>query len=122
VKIEVGYWKTRDGRKARVLCTDAPNKEFPNHGYVELGGGSTSSVGWTASGFRILGREDADDLLFPWTEPDKLVPHWPTLCRVGDRGEYYIGSDLRSKGCALLEYEIRLLVELPPIMLPEEKA
>lgn len=65
MKIEVGYWETRDGRKARVLCTDAPG-EYPVVGYVVSGGKADPWVWFPdGSGLNCGGRLDLER---PWID------------------------------------------------------
>ncbi len=65
MKIEVGYWETRDGRKARVLCTDAPG-EWPVVGYIICGNNAEPWV-WFADGRgQKFGGEL--DLIRPWID------------------------------------------------------
>lgn len=70
--ITVGYWGTRDGRKARVLCTDAPGTH-PVKGYIEIHAGSCSA-GWTANGAWCLDQESDADLICQWV--DRPVVDW----------------------------------------------
>jgi len=70
--IVTGYWETRNGRKARVLCVDAPGSH-PVKGYVEKAGGSCSQ-GWTADGAICLTDEADEDLIRPWV--DRPVVDW----------------------------------------------
>lgn len=74
MKIEVGYWETRDGRKARVLCTDA-EFIYPCVGYVEIRNGDVRLVTWTLNG-RLHGTTSDynDDLIRPWI--DRPVIDW----------------------------------------------
>ncbi len=65
MKIEVGYWETRDGRKARVLCTDAPG-EYPIVGYVVFEGKADPWVWFPdGSGLNCGGRLDLER---PWID------------------------------------------------------
>ena len=71
MKIEVGYWETRDGRKARVLCTDAPGA-YPIVGYM-IEGGEASPRLWFADGSGVAcgGKLDLER---PWI--DRPVVDW----------------------------------------------
>lgn len=77
MNITPGYYKTRDGRKARVLCTDAPG-EYCVVGYVEYEKVSFVCA-WLPDGSAPLRLEGRDDLIELWTEPKpkKRVPCGP---------------------------------------------
>jgi hypothetical protein len=119
VVIKPGYYKTRDGRSARVVCVDAPIDEFPVIGFVE-----NRFCTWKANGaYGDFGDEFKTDLVEPGVEPKKLVPHWPALISDGEGG-YLIDLELHDtvenarkhfhKHPSRIE---RLLTEYPPIML-----
>jgi hypothetical protein len=66
--ITVGYWETRDGRKARVLCTDA-KFIYPCVGYIELDHGDVKLVTWTLGGrFHGSDSDHNEDLIRPWVD------------------------------------------------------
>ncbi len=138
MKIEIGYWRTRNGRKARVLCTDAPGA-YPIVGYVEArdmtmiisttrewtNSGLYSTMEWTNSGLYYresicIGSEN--DLIEPWID-EPLVPHWQAV-QIGTAldasGYYYLSHYIFSsleKAKKVLGEDVRLATELPPIML-----
>jgi hypothetical protein len=67
MKIEPGYWRTRDGRKAQVLLTDIQGLEGK---YSAVGVLSGALETWTANGSYWSSCEpNTDDLLEPWREP-----------------------------------------------------
>jgi hypothetical protein len=68
-----GFYKTRDGRKARVLCVDAPGK-FPCVGYVPTGG-VTVPFSWEVNGFTGL-KGHCAEIVAPWTEPKPRRVAW----------------------------------------------
>jgi len=70
MEIKPGYYKTRDGRKARVLCVDAPG-DFPCVGYVlEFDNLDISVKSWHKNGvFNSSQGTLKSDLIEPWTEP-----------------------------------------------------
>lgn len=66
MKITVGDWKTRDGRKA-VVAAENPNAQSSHRfvGWVE-----TFCVSWTERGtWSAAGNEVGIDLISPWTDP-----------------------------------------------------
>ncbi len=77
MKIEAGkYYKTRDGRKARVYVTDAENRDFPVHGFL-----SGEQLMWTLEGtFYVSLDPSVRDLVSEWVEPK------PRLLAYGDSG------------------------------------
>lgn len=66
--ITPGYYKTRDGRKARVLCVDAPGK-YPCVGYIDQSSEVRGHYSWALDGVYQSGNSSASDLIEPWTEP-----------------------------------------------------
>lgn len=70
LEIAVGYWKTRDGRKARVLCTDAPGL-YLVVGYIFIDSlADHEEFKWAAGGSANACRSPSpSDLLGPWVEP-----------------------------------------------------
>jgi hypothetical protein len=71
VNITIGYWETRDGRKARVLCTDAPSS-YPVVGYIMYEHGCSCS-NWTSSG-SFSNSMGQNDLIRPWV--DRPLVDW----------------------------------------------
>lgn len=69
--ISVGFWKTRDGRKACVLCVDAPGCK-PAKGYVISGNGESYSCGWFLTGRYNFSEQCPQDLMEPWRDPVKF--------------------------------------------------
>jgi hypothetical protein len=98
MKIEPGYYRTRDGRKARVLCTDAPGR-YPVIGYVEEGS-SILCEAWSASGEMVVGAKVGGDLLAPWTQP-KTVTVTPWAFMLGD-GSIFLGQAPRGDFAGIL--------------------
>lgn len=116
-----GYYKTRDGRKARVLCVDAPGN-YPCVGYI-VENGNVATVSWLADGsFRYY---DGLDLIEPWTEPKpkKRIELRRALMRVVGVGvselPYYI-SEYTSSSSAGHGF-IRWLDEDPLVIEVEEE-
>jgi len=73
VNITVGYWETKDGRKARVLCTDAPGR-CPVKGYIETAEGESGSMSWALKGEWLSPSNTGADLIRPWI--DRPVVDW----------------------------------------------
>lgn len=51
--------QTKDGQPARILCTDAPDREYPVVGYI---GGDSYPSRWTADGRFLSKGKSACDL------------------------------------------------------------
>ena len=66
MNITAGYWKTRDGRKARVLCVDAQGR-YPCVGYVEYKD-CVSPESWTEEGANVNAAQTRGDLVSPWID------------------------------------------------------
>lgn len=73
---KTGEYRTRDGRKAVVLCTDAPDNNQPIVGYIisEYGSLATS---WAEDGdygsyddYEVIGRQR--DIISEWVEPEVI--------------------------------------------------
>ncbi len=71
--ITVGYWETRDGRKARVLCTDAPGR-CPVKGYIETAEGESGAMSWALNGEWLSPSSTGADLIRQWA--DRPVVDW----------------------------------------------
>ena len=80
MKLEAGkYYKTRDGRKAKIVSEISPSpfnhtvSTYPFMGWVE---GYTAAISWTAQGSYIeqdWSKADSDsDLVAEWKEPVKV--------------------------------------------------
>lgn len=70
MKIEVGkFYKTRDGRKARIYATDGISDTL--HGAI-LHEGGWVSYAWHESGLHYLNTREGTDLVSEWREPVKL--------------------------------------------------
>lgn len=73
MKIEPGYYRCRDGRRACVLCVDAPDSRYPIVGYVLLQSDTGPVIiakTWTIEGRHIRDQEKGiEDLIEPWREP-----------------------------------------------------
>lgn len=96
MKIEPGFWKTRDGRKARVLCTDAPSL-YPVRGYVLSAIGDCYTESWKLDGAANSEERDDRDLIEPWVDAPKTkkVKMAPALCRyTGYHDRYYVTGNL----------------------------
>lgn len=80
---KTGEYRTKDGRKAVVLCTDAPCDAFPVVGYyVNKNGLKTSSDSWMNNGKAFEGSdEDKDDIISEWKEPE-VYEYWRPYYKV----------------------------------------
>lgn len=68
MNITPGFWKTHNGRKARVLCTDAPGN-YPVIGYIENAAGGSTLCSWNLGGLNCINDYSTNDLVEPWTSP-----------------------------------------------------
>ena len=83
-KFKPGTYLTRDGRKAVVLCDDAPGNT-PLKGYiVSERGNESAGNGWTTNGHMWPGGgSSSSDLLPPVPEQQEVV-RWVTLWKDDD--------------------------------------
>lgn len=117
-KFVVGkYYKTRDGHKAQIICTD--RKLFSCYGDYPVVAAvlveDHVAISYTATGHLYHGIESSDDLISEWIDEPVLVPHYPALLH--DSGKYYISWQLYAT-LGDVSNAIRLLTEYPPVMLP----
>jgi hypothetical protein len=65
-----GTYKIRDGRKAVVLCSDAPGS-WPIKGYVVHDSDGSTARGWSRTGTVDSNplQQNDHDLIGPWAEP-----------------------------------------------------
>jgi hypothetical protein len=75
------YYKTRDGHKARVLCTDYPTNDYVVYGYVYLDTG-IKHFHWQKNGRCYLTCEHEADLVAEWTEPKPPKLLAPAIIKV----------------------------------------
>lgn len=82
MKITLGYWRTRDGRKARVIAVGVKAHQ-PVVAVFQLNDGS-ELVGMACDDGRWIpdGIQSNHDLIAPWTEP-RLRPWKPEEVPVG---------------------------------------
>lgn len=67
MEIEVGkFYKTRDGRKARIYAIDGGSGDMP-HGAI-LSGEYWVSMAWFSNGATCLYEDEARDLVAPWID------------------------------------------------------
>lgn len=81
-KFTPGEYLTRDGRKAVVLCDDAPG-EYPLVGYTVIPEIGSTAESWLPNGCCYSGDPDDDDLVAPVTEPEQ-VTKWVNLDSAGN--------------------------------------
>ena len=89
MKITVGEWKTRDGRKAVVAAENSDAKGFGQCvGWVD-----GSAYCWGDTG-RISFHTSGADLIEPWTDPVpwdwSAVPPWLDCLIQGPSGQWYL--------------------------------
>lgn len=130
MKIEPGYYKTRDGRKARVLHVEDGARLRSKHIGFFLHGIDCVSCTWAEDGKATSYGADSDaDLISPWIDEPKLVPHWPAVISFDGGESYFVCDDVfPSLEAAKKAQEspqadrrvIKLADEWPGIMLPEK--
>ena len=95
MKIEAGkFYKTRDGRKARIYCLDGGS--LPIHGGVLYENGFCPCQ-WLEDG-RFDTYESRADLVSEWTEPKPRMLAW--MCTTSPNGAYcyFFPEDQTPKG------------------------
>lgn len=99
LKIEVGkFYKTRDGKKRRVICVDSPRKDLPIVALDELGFLSA----YTARGIYLSSQsESCLDLISPWIEAPNPGEGWRLL---GDDEQVLESDDLHAIGYAWVKH------------------
>lgn len=90
MKITVGEWKTRDGRKAIVGAQHPTgNVAYPFAGWIEQ-----SAEYWTVDGRWFWDDENECDLIEPWTDPVpwdwSATPPWLNCLIQGPSGQWYL--------------------------------
>jgi hypothetical protein len=101
VKITIGEWKTRDGRKAIVA---AENNQASEHmqlvGWIE-----PHAYSWARTGRHREFDESKLDLVAPWTDPVpwdwSTTPPWLNCLIQGPSGQWYLceaGVDVGNDG------------------------
>ena len=76
--ITPGYWKTRDGRKVRILCVDGPS-DMPVIGYFLSVNYPDPARSWSIEGRYHLGPDNPTsgcDLISPWVDEPKKRKPW----------------------------------------------
>ena len=107
MKIEVGKtYKTRDGRKARVICVD---RLGPHDTVVALVRGSAyeNVICYPPEGFYDSTEESPEDLVEEWREPLEV---WGLVSPHGFA--VHLGASRRSAECWLQNYPGSRLVKL----------
>lgn len=96
MKLEINtFYKTRDGRKARVICVDAKSQNgmYPIVALIESAGDETSYHYATSGAYCHFWKEHILDLLTEWTEPPTFdwskLPAWATHAAQDDEGGWY---------------------------------
>lgn len=92
--IKVGaVLKTRDGRKARVICTDRENSDHPVLAILYYDNGVNILYAYTSVGsVQCGGRNDGSDLVSIWTESPEVdwsvIPPWMNWVAMDENGEW----------------------------------
>ena len=90
MKITIGEWKTRDGRKA-IVAAENPDAEA---GYRFIGWLNGECCNWHEDGVFFEDDESDMDLIAPWTYPVpwdwSTTPPWVTLIVKGPSGFWYL--------------------------------
>lgn len=76
---EPGWYRTRDGRKAKVVCVGRPfdpDCQYPVFGWVA---GVRWMRTWARSGEAVLGRSRPGDLVAKWIDEPAVPPRPPAL-------------------------------------------
>jgi len=123
MKIEVGkYYRTRDGRKARIYAVDG--REGSNiHGAV------LNEIGWETSTWAITGQwvsgKTSRDLISEWTDRPEVdwsaMPRWAEWVAMDKDGEWTFFSAKPSMdiGCWWSDGDVTYLAEIPPSYAPK---
>jgi hypothetical protein len=111
MEIKPGFYKTRDGRKVRVLCVDAPG-DFPVMGYYEIPNPTVHHYGmwnWRQNGTN----NDFDaymDLVTPWREPIRGEGWIDTYTCINNQG-FFVYKNPEQRFTVKIRYE-----EIPEAM------
>lgn len=98
MKIEPNkFYRTRDGRKARVLCTDAPSS-WPVVGYIEGPSGTgLSTHTWSQDGAFFSNATREADLIAEWIDAPEVdwpaMPKWAKAVAMDKGGKWYWHSE-----------------------------
>ena len=88
MKITIGEWKTRDGRKA-IVAAEHPNS-YEKHRFIGWIDGKVRT--WQDSGHVSHGFVFAADIISPWTEPVpwdwSTTPPWLNVLHKGPYGNW----------------------------------
>lgn len=82
-------YRTRDGRKVRLLCVDGPDNSYPVVGIVR---GSTSTCQWMSNGWRVISQERSLDLVEVADETTRMNPNLGSIANaelMADAPEMY---------------------------------
>lgn len=120
MEIKPGYYKTREGLKARVLHIEEGGRLTNRCIGFYFWGIDCVPCAWGTDGKAFfLGSERKQDLIEPWVDPPVLVPHWPALLCSSKifcvTGRLYT-SETEGKESHGNDF-VRLAKEYPPVML-----
>jgi len=90
MKIEVGkFYKTRDGRKARIYAVDG-GSDTPVHGAILGPGRGWNTYVWNNSGINYYSRPDDCELISEWTDKPEVdwsaMPRWAEWYAIDGNG------------------------------------
>ena len=90
MKIEMGKkYRTRDGRKVRVLCTDRRHNEYPVVALVTSFCGTTETLDtFTSNGFEVTTESESNYDLIEVTPYDDFKIDEPVMVRYNDYSEW----------------------------------
>lgn len=85
---------TRDGREARIICTDMKSTTYPVVALIEVGSGYEQLFTFSKNGEYAVNESSRSDLFFA---PEKHEG-WVNLYKILDKDcSYYMGSIFNSK-------------------------
>jgi hypothetical protein len=93
IKLEPGFWRTRDGQKVEIVGNSTLVTDYPWLGVIVKG--RISMAGWSNDG--SCSKIDQDyDIVAPWSEPKKKRM-WET-CHSDGRIAFCTQEDLKTIG------------------------
>lgn len=126
MKIEVGkFYKTRDGRKARIYAVDGGDGEVI-HGALHFGDAYGWSITtWHSGGVYTEGSHHGRDLISEWIDKPEVdwsaMPAWAEWVAMDKDGEWTLFSAKPSMdvGCWWADGDVTYLAEIPPSYAPK---
>ena len=125
MKIEVGkFYRTRDGRKARIYALDGTD-EYPIHGAILYLNGEWGSYVWNNAGCYLPTQPHPSDLVSEWIDKPEVdwsaMPRWAEWVAMDKDGEWTFFSAKPSMdiGCWWSDGDVTYLAEIPPSYAPK---